>query len=726
MRTIVAAAGLFLVASCFAADLLPNGDFQSADGWPAANDRISYPREGENRFLRLTTTKPGETAIAYRQIKIPADVKALELTCKLRATDLKRGKQSWHDARILLQWKDAAGEKVAGKLPTPSLNRDADWTEKQARFLVPDGAVFLEVMPALMEVERGTLDVDDLSLHAIDPAPIVEVEKAAADAAAEKLAQSAAKRRANAAAKAGPDGELIANGDFQTDGKKSAPEHWGELKDDLSWQTEDDNRFLRLKSPAAGKMVLFYRAVDMPANTKAVELKWSQRVSDFKRGKENYFDARIMLQFLDAAGKKLTGEPSPPATNKNTEGWVERQKSFLVPDDALAVVLMPCLFQVESGTFDLDNLSLKAVDPAPLLAVAEAKAAEELAAIVPPETPQPAKFPAELHVVGNKVLDRNDREVWLQGVNIDSLQWNPRGERVLRSAVTALEDWNANLLRLPIQETYWFGRDASQKDEGRAYRELVDQVVTLAANRGKYVLIDLHRFRAPKRQHVELWKDVATKYKNHPAVIFELFNEPHGISWKVWRDGGFVEDKNAPADEDAFLTPEEKALNAKGFHSVGVQALVDAVRDMGAKNVVVCGGLDWAYDLSGVADGYALDERGGNGLIYSTHIYAQKRDWAGKVLIVADKYPLIVSELGANTKKFGFMPAESQEDADTWVPRMLGFIQQRKLHWTAFSFHPGSAPMLISDWKYTPTPEWGAPAKRALAGETFPPPTELR
>ena len=72
------------------------------------------------------------------------------------------------------------------------------------------------------------------------------------------------------------------------------------------------------------------------------------------------------------------------------------------------------------------------------------------------------------------------------------------------------------------------------------------------------------------------------------------------------------------------------------------------------------------------------------------------------------------------------MPAESQEDAATWVPRFLGFIQKNQLHWTAFSFHPGSAPVLITDWKYTPTPEWGFHVKRALSGEKFPAPEKLR
>lgn len=714
--------------------LLTNGNFQSdtdgdnvPDGWAKPKGGVSYPVEGKNRFLRLTSVKADETVMTYRQIRVPRGVKALEMSWKQRTADLKVGKQSWYDARIMLQFKDADGEKVAGSPPAPNTNKNSNgWVEKSVKFLVPDGAVFLEFMPSLLQVQSGTFDLDDIVLKETDAAPVAAEAKAKAEAQAEKVKKEAEKRQAAAAKKAGPDGELIANGSFQKEGKGGNPDQWGALKADLSWQKEGENRFLRMVSPAPGKMVMLYRTVDLPKETRALELKWSQRVSNFKRGKESHFDARIMLQFQDLAGKKMPGDLAAVAATKNTDGWVERSKSFLVPDGTLTLVMMATLFQVESGTFDLDNLSLKAVDPNPLIAAAEEKAAQEKAMVVEPEAPNKAKWPLPLHVKGNQVLNKDGKEVWLQGVNIDSLQWSVRGEYVMKATLVALEQWKANVLRLPIQDKFWFGKDASQKDDGKAYRELVDNIVNLAANRGAYVMLDLHRFRAPKREHVEFWKDVATKYKNHPAVVFELFNEPHGTSWEVWRNGGFVEDSKASADEDAFLTPEEKALNKKGFHAVGVQALVDAVRGTGAKNIVIAGGLDWAYDLSGIAKGFALDEKDGNGLMYAAHIYAQKTDWRGKVLVVAEKYPVIVSECGANTKKFTFMPAESQEDAETWVPRLLGFIQKHRLHWTAFSFHPSSAPILLKDWKFTPTPEWGVPAKRALAGEKFPAPEKLR
>jgi hypothetical protein len=233
------------------------------------------------------------------------------------------------------------------------------------------------------------------------------------------------------------------------------------------------------------------------------------------------------------------------------------------------------------------------------------------------------------------------------------------------------------------------------------------------------VLLDLHRFRAPKQEHVEFWRDAGAKYKDHPAVIFDLFNEPHGMDWKTWRDGGFVAEKEKPADEDAFLSEAEKAKNKQGFESVGMQKLIDAVRDAGAQNIVVCGGLDWAYDLSGIAAGHELTDRGGRGLVLSTHIYPWKFDWKGKVLCCADKYPILVGEVGCDVKKMDFIPASAQEDPYTWAPDILGFMEQYNLHYTAFSFHPAATPILIEDWSYTPTPFWGAYVKRALAGESF-------
>lgn len=54
-----------------------------------------------------------------------------------------------------------------------------------------------------------------------------------------------------------------------------------------------------------------------------------------------------------------------------------------------------------------------------------------------------------------------------------------------------------------------------------------------------------------------------------------------------------------------------------------------AIRGTGAKNIVIAGGLDRGYDLSGVLKGFALKNQTGNGIMYSSHFYPWKDDWQG-------------------------------------------------------------------------------------------------
>lgn len=510
---------------------------------------------------------------------------------------------------------------------------------------------------------------------------------------------------------------LLPDGRFETDATDDQwPDGWGRPKTGGIWIAENGNHFLRLTASTPGEMVMLFQQVRIPAAVRAMELTWRMRVSDLQKGKQAWFDARIMMDFKDASGKKLSGAPAPNA-GKNTDGWIERSVQFLVPEGVQTLDFMPTLFQVVRGTFDLDDITLRSIDPAPLLAKEAAVEAARKVAAPKPEPPQRDRWPRELRVEGNQVLTSDGKPVWLQGVNVVSLEWSVRGEQVLKATQIAIEEWKANIIRLPVKEDFWFGSGA--KDKGAGYRELVDAIVALAANRGAYLLLDLHRFKAPRQEHINFWKDAAARYKDHPAVIFDLFNEPHGTTWEVWRNGGFVAEKAKAGDEDNFTTAEDKAKTAQGFQAVGMQALLDAARSTGAGNVVLVGGLDYAYDLSGIANGFALEDKNGRGIIYSTHIYPWKKGWQEKVLLIADKHPILVGELGGNTKKMAWMKPEWQEDAATWVPAMLGLIQKHKLHWTAFSFHPKAAPHLLTGWDYAPTPEWGEPVKSALAGEKF-------
>ncbi|MEO5715478.1 MAG: cellulase family glycosylhydrolase [Luteolibacter sp.] len=511
---------------------------------------------------------------------------------------------------------------------------------------------------------------------------------------------------------------LISNGNFETDGKADGwPDDWGHLKENGSWESEGGNHFLRMKSTVPGKLVMLQRTLAIPAGTKALELTWRWRVTDLKPGKLMWNDARILMELVDASGKKVPPQPGPPYSRGTKDGWQTKSVSFLVPESAVSLKLMPSLFQVTRGTMDLDDLVLKPTDTAVLEAAARLRAEEAALRFVPLEEANKAKWPAELHVQGNRLVNPDGKEVWLQGLNAGGMETLPADTQVIKSTLVGIDEWKANAVRLPVNEEFWFGRNAAQKDGGQAYRDHIDQCVMIAANRGAYLILDLHRFRAPKAEHAEFWKAAAERYKNHPAVLFDLFNEPHGISWQIWRDGGFVGEKKG-ADESAFLSDDDKKKN-QGFESVGMQALVDAVRSTGANNIVIAGGLGWSFDLSGVTDGYALQQKSGNGIMYSWHVYNWHKGWEKAVLAAAAKYPIFVGEVGADEKKMDFIPLDAQEDPYTWVPDMLGFIQSHRLNWTAWCFHPKATPVMISDWKYTPTPFWGVFAKDAFSGKRF-------
>ena len=128
--------------------------------------------------------------------------------------------------------------------------------------------------------------------------------------------------------------DLVPNGGFEKAGEGDWPEGWAKPKEGGSWGKEEANRFLRLASPAPGTNVMLYQEYKIPEGTRALELKWKQRVTGLKVGKQKWFDARILLEFSNAERVKVAGSPSAPATNKDTAGWVEKSVKFLVPEHA--------------------------------------------------------------------------------------------------------------------------------------------------------------------------------------------------------------------------------------------------------------------------------------------------------------------------------------------------------------------------------------------------------
>jgi aryl-phospho-beta-D-glucosidase BglC (GH1 family) len=73
------------------------------------------------------------------------------------------------------------------------------------------------------------------------------------------------------------------------------------------------------------------------------------------------------------------------------------------------------------------------------------------------------------------------------------MEWTSNGEgHILQSVKVAIEDWRVNHIRLPLAQDRWFGKAPEQKDDGKAYRAPVKEVVDLCASKGCYIILDLH------------------------------------------------------------------------------------------------------------------------------------------------------------------------------------------------------------------------------------------
>ena len=309
----------------------------------------------------------------------------------------------------------------------------------------------------------------------------------------------------------------------------------------------------------------------------------------------------------------------------------------------------------------------------------------------------PKLDPMCLHTRGNKVLDAGGNPVRLCGVNIASLEWKNDGDHVEESVSRAIRDWQVNLIRLPLAQDRWFGKMTNQADGGAAYRALVDKLVDTCAAARVYLDLDLHwsdcgkwineggklgQHNMPDIHSVDFWQDLATRYRNQPNVIFGLYNEPHDVSFAVWRDGGTATDKPARWNPDQGVVI---------YEAVGLQKLYDTVRSAGATNLVTVSGLDWGYDLSGVLQGCGI--KGAN-FVYETHPYPNKLNWDRKFGDVSWKYPVYVGEWG-----FGGRGTNNLNYANT----LMKYVRKHKLHWTAWDLHTSAGPTLIKNWQYEPT-----------------------
>lgn len=310
------------------------------------------------------------------------------------------------------------------------------------------------------------------------------------------------------------------------------------------------------------------------------------------------------------------------------------------------------------------------------------------------------KIDATLHTEGNLLVNGSGEAVRLIGLNVPYMSWSDNCEKEVMNAVDiSLNEWEGNAVRLAVVPNLWFGKN---KD---SYRALTDKVIETVSNEGKYIILDNHSFYLPDDDDIKFWSDAAVRYKDHPNVVFELFNEPAACTWQQYYEGGeltYVGKNDWGEDADIKI------------NSCGMPELLKTIRATGAKNVCIIPGINWSFDLSfcteenflefarSVAEEkapdnvegyikeyvekYFMKETTGNGIMYSTHPYPTKpSDWDQYLLDTALEYPILVGECGPTEKENGFIRTLSDNDK-SYLDTLTAYVDKYQLNITPWAW----------------------------------------
>jgi aryl-phospho-beta-D-glucosidase BglC (GH1 family) len=311
-----------------------------------------------------------------------------------------------------------------------------------------------------------------------------------------------------------------------------------------------------------------------------------------------------------------------------------------------------------------------------------------------------------LTTLANRIIRSDTEEAVLpRGLNRSGLEYSEPDEQGFLSAAeisraeiqTIVKEWGANIIRLPFNQDWVLRGRGSWTAE--AYQRALDQVIRWASGFGSYTLLDLQWLDAdriyggdrnlvaplPNSRSVELWNLLATRYRGEPAVLYDIFNEPHDR----------LPDDPYPLNrEDGTTYPANQYRVTMAEWQPWARKLIAAIRGVAPDALIFVGGTDWAYDLRGMPMDIPH-------LVYSTHVYPVKGSrWAEAFGHLANQVPVFAGEWGG---------AESDLE---WGKKLVDYFDELQMGWAAWSWY--NAPRIVE--RYTPTP-FGRIVRARLSAE---------
>ncbi|MCP2163704.1 glycoside hydrolase family 5 protein [Goodfellowiella coeruleoviolacea] len=280
---------------------------------------------------------------------------------------------------------------------------------------------------------------------------------------------------------------------------------------------------------------------------------------------------------------------------------------------------------------------------------AQASASQQQAA---PPAGSPVAVNGAVRVCGRNLCDQRGTAIQLRGMSTHGLQWY--SQCVNNASLDALAgDWGADIVRLST-----YVQEDGYETDPEYFTDLVDRYVEDATARGLYVIVDWHMLD-PGDPHYNLsraktfFSTIAQRHKGKDNVLYEIANEPSGVSWSRIRSYA--------------------------------EQVIPVIRAQDANAVVLVGTRGWSS--LGVSEGGSEAEVVANpvnasNIMYTFHFYAASHgdEYLNTLSRAADKLPVFVTEFG--TQEY---TGDGPNDFTT-SQRYLDLMARKKISWTNWNY----------------------------------------
>lgn len=246
-----------------------------------------------------------------------------------------------------------------------------------------------------------------------------------------------------------------------------------------------------------------------------------------------------------------------------------------------------------------------------------------------------------LSVNGTQLVNKNGDPIVLHGMSSHGLQWFP--SFATEQAIKATSDYGANLFRCAMYTGE--GGYLSNRDIKTTLINAVDSAI----RQDMYVIIDWHILSdgdplLHMDEAVAFFTEMSERYRDSPAVLYEICNEPNGnISWEH---------------------------NVKPY----AERIIAAIRQ-NSNGIILVGSPTWSQDLHEAAKMPVEAEN----IMYTCHFYAGTHtDWL-RQRIIESNLPVFISEWG--TSSADGSGGVYLEEARKWID----FMNENKISWANWS-----------------------------------------